>query len=354
MTSDSGLQEIGERHANVLDELRQELATAVAIATQRHSRFVLLDVPAHSNVGDHAIHLGELALIRTLGGRIVYRSNLQTNIWAMVEREPEAAILLHGGGNLGDLWPRHQLFREEVSRRFPYREIVVMPQTVWFRTKESLEQAKRAFGGHRFLTLMLRDRPSLSFCVEHFDARTYLCPDPAFALRLRARELPSKPVIALLRTDKERRVGTPPLLDDIPTVDWTGSGSLPLWTSAGIATRTQSRLRGHGASLLASKLIPRTYDPVARYHVSRGARILSRGKVVITDRLHGHVLSMILGIPHVVLDNSYGKVLSFVNTWSIKSPLVRIARSVEEASALALQWSRDLIDTPGKLDSTIS
>jgi pyruvyl transferase EpsO len=76
--------------------------------------------------------------------------------------------------------------------------------------------------------------------------------------------------------------------------------------------------------------------------------------VVITDRLHGHVLSMILGIPHVVIDNSYGKVLSFVNTWSIESPLVRIARSVEEASALALQWSHDLIGTSGKLDSTTS
>ncbi|WP_276524270.1 polysaccharide pyruvyl transferase family protein, partial [Enterobacter hormaechei] len=50
-------------------------------------------------------------------------------------------------------------------------------------------------------------------------------------------------------------------------------------------------------------------DPTARARrrVERGLRLLSRGERIVTDRLHGHILSLLLGIPHVVLDNDYGK-----------------------------------------------
>ncbi|MFT4085249.1 MAG: polysaccharide pyruvyl transferase family protein, partial [Nocardioides sp.] len=40
-----------------------------------------------------------------------------------------------------------------------------------------------------------------------------------------------------------------------------------------------------------------------------GATTLFAGaRLVVTDRLHAHVLAGLMGIPHVVLDNSYGKI----------------------------------------------
>jgi pyruvyl transferase EpsO len=57
--------------------------------------------------------------------------------------------------------------------------------------------------------------------------------------------------------------------------------------------------------------------------------------VVVTDRLHGHILALLLGIPHVVLDNSYGKLHHFIRTWTHASPLVRMAAAPDEATALA-------------------
>jgi len=57
----------------------------------------------------------------------------------------------------------------------------------------------------------------------------------------------------------------------------------------------------------------------------RGCRVLSQGRLVITDRLHGHILSLLMGIPHVLLDNSYGKVRRFYEAWTKEFESVRWA-----------------------------
>ena len=49
--------------------------------------------------------------------------------------------------------------------------------------------------------------------------------------------------------------------------------------------------------------------------VASGAKLLSRGKVVVTDRLHAAVLARLIGRPVVALDNSYGKLSSAANAW---------------------------------------
>ena len=63
--------------------------------------------------------------------------------------------------------------------------------------------------------------------------------------------------------------------------------------------------------------------------------MLGEGRVVITDRLHAHILSLLLGIPNVILDNSYGKLHDFYHTWTSGGGLVRWARDPEHAIALA-------------------
>ena len=41
----------------------------------------------------------------------------------------------------------------------------------------------------------------------------------------------------------------------------------------------------------------------AHYISVNGFMYLSRGRVVATDRLHGHILSTLMDIPHVLIDN---------------------------------------------------
>ncbi len=58
---------------------------------------------------------------------------------------------------------------------------------------------------------------------------------------------------------------------------------------------------------------------------------LSRGRVIICDRLHGHIPSVLLGKPNVILDNSYKKTSSFQSTWTPSVENVLFASSEEDA-----------------------
>ena len=65
-------------------------------------------------------------------------------------------------------------------------------------------------------------------------------------------------------------------------------------------------------------------------------KFLSRGKVIISDRLHAHILSVLLGKPNVMLDNSYKKVTSFHNTWTPSVNNALFASNVTDALKKAL------------------
>ncbi len=89
----------------------------------------------------------------------------------------------------------------------------------------------------------------------------------------------------------------------------------------------------------SGRLLPRTFAPLARHWVDRGCLILSRGQVVVTDRLHGHVLALLMGIPHVLLENANGKLGAFHRTWTSASPLAHLAEDPVEA----LERARELV-----------
>jgi exopolysaccharide biosynthesis predicted pyruvyltransferase EpsI len=77
------------------------------------------------------------------------------------------------------------------------------------------------------------------------------------------------------------------------------------------------------------------FDPQSRVRVSRALYVLSLGRIVITDRLHGHIFCLMLGIPHVLLNDDAGKNWNFYETWSRQSGLCRLARTPADAWALA-------------------
>ncbi|MEG8022012.1 polysaccharide pyruvyl transferase family protein [Sphingomonas aerolata] len=67
---------------------------------------------------------------------------------------------------------------------------------------------------------------------------------------------------------------------------------------------------------------PAHYERLARARVARGLTLLSRGRQIVTDRLHAHILALLLGIPHVALDNEYGKLSAYIAAWTAPSPLL--------------------------------
>lgn len=310
--------------------LRREIRRTAGPLVGRSRRVALVDFPDYANVGDSAIWLGELEFLRAMGVRKpAYVCDQDTfdaeELRARVGRGP---ILLSGGGNLGDLYPRHQRFREEILRSFPNNPVVQLPQSIWFESREALDRARKVFDGHPRFTLLLRDRASLQRARREFDVRSVLCPDMAFALgRLQREGRAERDHLWLLRTGPEaaERSISPP--HGAWQTDWAFRGPSLLARLHRLlhSLAPPSGRFGHGVLCRAIHL---TYGPLARSRLRRGIRLLSRARQVTTDRLHGHILCLLVGIPHRVLDNSNGKVGAFYRTWTSDSELAEWAGAV--------------------------
>lgn len=147
--------------------------------------------------------------------------------------------------------------------------------------------------------LLLRDEESKVFAEKAFDCDVRLCPDMAFCIG------PIQPassrflVLTMLRSDLEK-AGESDLsaYPEVPREDWT--------TESAESVRLSKAL-GAARALLALKPAEfrlRKLD-AAHNRLGCGVRQISRGHALVTDRLHVHICSLLLGRPHAVLDNSF-------------------------------------------------
>ena len=294
----------------------------------------ILDFPDIKNVGDSAIWVGEIAYLRDRHGkRPAYVSTLRD----LSPRAAEAAvgsgpIFIHGGGNFGDVWPGHQRFRERVLQLWPDRRIIQFPQSLHFSSDAGADESARLIARHKDFVLLCRDEESKHFAEKRFDCLVKICPDMAFCIgSIQSPAEPTIPVLAMLREDKEKvdRGGTG--LGGIPVEDW-------------ITESTAEVRRAKAAGIV--KALPSLnwnamrfgkYDAAANNRVARGVRQLARARVVVTDRLHVHIISLLMGKPHAVLDNSYGKIARFMAAFTgNNNDLTYRATSLDDA----LEWAR--------------
>jgi exopolysaccharide biosynthesis predicted pyruvyltransferase EpsI len=323
----------------LVDSLAEKIMRVARSLLSAGTRCALLDFQSHPNVGDSAIWIAQRFILRTIGVRVMYAGGQTFVPEQLAARLHGGPILLQGGGNLGDLWPEHQRFRERVIAAFPDRPIIQLPQSIHFQNAGALRRARSVFNAHPNLTILVRDRDSLELAQAEFSVRSVLCPDVVVALgSLKRRTHPSVDVLQLFRTDQESARPLPhPKDGGSARVDWiteprglTGVGRVVL------KRLTRSR-RVFGS---AWSCTPYLFDLLARQRLAYGAKLLSSAKVVITDRLHGHILSMLLGIPHVLIGDRYGKIKHFHETWTKDCGLAVWAEGVEEALERAQAWAR--------------
>jgi exopolysaccharide biosynthesis predicted pyruvyltransferase EpsI len=280
--------------------------------------YALVDFPDHANVGDSAIWLGETRMLRAITGRSPDYVATWDDFDAAAFRRacPDGVLFLHGGGNLGDIWLHHQTFRETILRDIRDRPVVQLPQSIHFRDPARIAPFAAIVADHPDFHLYVRDRTSLDFAGRHLLCATDLAPDSASALGPQTRRVAADcDLLMLMRTDDERRAEDRSALSQVPgavMLDWLDDDTLP--DTAG-DTKAQA------------------YDRIAEARVERGLHLLSRARTILTDRLHAHILATLLGIPHVALDNDYGKISAYIRCWTGGIDGVRTAPSVAAAVA---------------------
>lgn len=277
--------------------------------------FALLDIPEHGNIGDSAIHAGELSFF---DAHVRRRAKCVCTWNADMDRlsgqlPAEGPIFLHGGGNFGDLWQNHQTFRHAVLDRFRGRKIVQLPQSIHYRDPAGIAETARLIAAHGNFTLLVRDRPSHDLARQHFDCEVVLCPDAAMMLwKIDTGIAPQADVLVALRDDVEavQDDARDWLRSHYPSRDWV---DVDVWT---LPIRTVWKLvRSLPDNRLGMAWREAMYRHQSRKRVMAGARQLAQGRLIVTDRLHMHIISSLIRRPHVVLDNSYGKIGRYIEAF---------------------------------------
>ncbi len=308
----------------LIERLGADVRAGLAELVPAGEPVALLDFPNHDNVGDAAIWLGELAWLRAAGHELAYASD-HTGLSApeLRRRLPRGTILLHGGGNFGDLWPVYQRFREHVLASFRDYRVVQLPQTVHFEDPAAARRTAQLIAAHPDFTLCVRDAGSERYAREQLGARTAVVCDMAFALGPLRPGPARHEVLCLLRTDKERAERR-----DVPAgvqLDWPVQG--PRWRALRQATRATGKLGGL-APPLARTIAPALadgYERLARERLHAGLQVVGAGELLVTDRLHGHIVALLAGVPQLLLDNSYGKLRGFWQAWTHEAATTRLA-----------------------------
>jgi pyruvyl transferase EpsO len=333
---------IGPLRARLVETFRPLIDSGLPVA--------LVDFPASRNSGDHLIWAGEKALIAALGLRLAYECSAATYDGSTMRRAiGGGTILMHGGGNFGDFYNAYHAFRLRVLEEFPDNPVVVLPQTVMFFSDRELRETARRFARHGNATIVARDVLSLHALERSFGdaARVILAPDMSFMLGAMRRSCtPNFAVVWISRTDLEASYGADlaaaaklPALRQV-TADMgafdDGLGGTVTTEVCGRQLLVSDWYRMQVPSEdAAARYEALGFDQRSRFWVERALRLVSAGHVVVTDRLHGHILCTLAGIPHVLINNTYGKNFSYYETWSRPSQLCHLAATPAHAWSLA-------------------
>lgn len=308
--------------------LRRELARphfrrrCAALAGRRKIVYALTPPPVLANIGDHAqvvairrwfqIHFPDWPILEV-------DKNESAHFLDDLERaiEPDDVIFLHSGGNLGDRGIWSERARRGLITRFPHNPIISLPQTIYFSDTEKgrveRERTREIYAAHPDLTIIGRDAVSARLAGELFPkATTFAIPDFVLSLPIRESapaQVPAR-VLLCLRNDDES------ILDD---------------------ARRQQLIAAVGGN--ATILDTQHHESIS---IGKRRTILealldrfSQHDIVVTDRYHGAIFSVISSKPTIVLPTVDHKLTSAID-WFADYQSVRMVESIEQiAPAIA-------------------
>ncbi|OCF39375.1 hypothetical protein I317_06802 [Kwoniella heveanensis CBS 569] len=367
---------------NAIQHQRQVLLSSYGKSLSGVTHIALLDVPWHHNSGDSAIWLGELSLLEALGIEVRYMSTYSDYNQAEMDKsledipEKNVAIMLHGGGNFGDIWGGHQEFRNRMMYELKDRKIRHFPQTFEFNVEKPSKLFKdsiKAYSSHPDVEVIARDSESYEYFLEHFQGvPVKLTPDAALFIGYNQNSVFTPPIMRAPGTNmrildlggrmKYEYTPAPSPYAGLPESERNPFG----WPLMSFAAQPETDVlivaRGdkeggqsrQDVTMWAPGLKP--YEVVVKDWDDDWGRIqrpkkansgltdngvpggttnfldywtqasllrvqwamvmITSGKIIISDRLHTNIMAILLGNGHVVVESGHlRKVEKVSNTW---------------------------------------
>lgn len=288
---------------------------------------IFTDFPDYANVGDSAIALGQLKYfeqenIRVRGTYCI--ASLHEDVLTS-----DVPVMINGGGSVAGLYPVIDRHRYKLSETLGDDVLLIQaPQSVFFTSERARQEFRSKFIARHRLRMAVRDQRS----VERLDGlvpNLFIAPDAVHFLGEITGNDPTEALVVLARTDSESvrsstvNVGVDWLRDD-------RKGRL------GTALRWRSEKLHYKLNLNLSN---EAWKKKAERRLQRGVGILSRGQIIVTDRLHAMLIGLQMGRRVVAVDNNTGKLSAYASTW-LNRPDIPLSfapdlgSAIEEANAL--------------------
>lgn len=329
-------------------------------------RCVMPDLPYYSNVGDLLIWEGMERFLNDNGTECLRRSSVST--FEYKEIPEDVTICLVGGGNFGDLWRGLQEFKNKIIEQYPYSRIVVFPQSVFYINKQLCKEDAEVFAAHKDVHICVRDKKSYVFLKENFtNCDVLLVPDMALYLEFNANSVKTDRKLFLKRNDREAidysgfntegmEVSDWPMHNLDNQIKWYFTDKIrhkALRNTIGKSddTKTKRQLERKFAKTISPKddnisdrwqkvdnelaylsylnkqKFPKKLNAIIDWFVRNyyqpltiqyGVDFINQYDVIYATRLHAALLGYLLGKEVHLIDNSYGKISAFFDTWEVK------------------------------------
>lgn len=281
----------------------------------------LVMTPEHGNLGDHAIAKAEIQLleknnipyIEITGAKIEQLK--QQGFLGVMNGRP---ILVNGGGNLGTLWFNVEEAFRQIIQSNPDSQIICLPNTIYYEEsewgKKELEKSIEIYNAHPNLTLYAREKTSYSIMSAIYK-NVKLIPDMVLSLDYSDKAYERKGCLLCLRNDCERTL-----------------------------LKEQEDIIYNQIQKLFGDKIKKT-DMVVKYRISIDEREVELEKkldeflhaeLVVTDRLHAMIFSVITGTPCIVVNSKSPKVMGCYE-WIKSLEYIKFADEVSQISILYKQ-----------------
>lgn len=300
--------------------MRAKKSSPIRRKSGDHHVVLLCDMPNHGNIGDQAIALAEEKYLKDIGIDELFEVDQIGGIEELVYYKHvlpcDITVILHGGGNMGSLYKGFEFLRAADIQAFPHANIICMPQTADYANAEGrlLANYMRSVysSAHKVMMLARDERSYYSMRALFPSVEVRLTPDivmtykTPFAVTTAHKR---NGALIAFRNDSESTLH-PNTRDIEEHLSEVGIDDVKLTDTS---LRTGGKLNVRAAdreSFVFSKL-----------NEFSGARI------VITDRLHGMVMSAITNTPCVAFNNKNKKVQALYETWLKDCPFVEFVDS---------------------------
>lgn len=265
--------------------------------------YICISTPCYGNVGDHAIELAQQEVLKKCGlkDRYIDISSIEYTYLKRIIKTliyQNDVIIIDGGGNFGDTWPETMQNINEIVLTYSDNRIFIFPESWYFsNTKEGeklLKETINIFNSHKNITLYARDSWSYKEMKNHLTNITirYSFDMVLFKNYVLKKLKPfSKKTIGLsLRDDKECVSGslTKKLYKDMETLD--------------IKTII---INNDSYNFIDKKNREKVFNRIIKMY--------EQCDIIITDRFHGFIFSILCQKPCIIFDNLTGKIGHFYN-----------------------------------------